>query len=205
MEIGEVERILSVVDAALREYFPNDYDARCMYAAFGIRDLLRAAGESAQIVYGDLLCFSVSSDGREAQLEGFGTSDTSRPSHFWVEAAGRRLDLGPYYLPRQSRLEAVQTPPVCWTISAPTPFYLRYRTHQRNHPDVELPPDDQLTERLSAFRATCARLSNTNPVPGWRWLLRSPGSVTAAARTGDRWAIGALKFLRTASLRQLPF
>lgn len=138
MDHSAYERILAVVDAALRATFPDDFDARCMYAAFGVRDMLREAGQPAEILAGDFLCFSVSKDGQEALMEGFGAHATTPPSHFWVEAAGRRLDLGPSYLPRRSRLDAAAIPPLNWGLSEPLPVYLRYRERQRWHPDVEL-------------------------------------------------------------------
>lgn len=205
MDHADFERILGVVDAALRVTFPDDYDARCMYAAFGVRDLVRAAGQPAEILAGDFLCFSVSKDGREALMEGFGKPAANPPSHFWVEAAGRRLDLGPSYLPRRSRFDAAPIPPLNWGLSAPLPLYLRYRERQRCHPDVELAPDDPLAERLSQFRSTCASLAASTPTPPWSWLLYGPGAVARAARTGDRWAQGALHFLKVADRQALPF
>lgn len=200
-----MERILGVVDAALRVTFPDDYDARCMYAAFGVRDLLRAAGQSAAIVAGDFLCFSVSKDSREAMMEGFGTPAADPPSHFWVESAGRRLDLGPSYLPRRSRFDAVPIPPLNWGLSAPMPLYLRYRESQRWHPGVELPPADPLADRLSQFRSILAQAATAPPAPAWSWLLHGPGAVTRAARAGDRWAQGALRFLKVGDRQALPF
>lgn len=204
MDHAEVERILVVVDAALRATFPGDYDARCMYAAFGVRDLLRASGQPAEILAGDFLCFSVSKDGREALMEGFGAQAAIPPSHFWVEAAGRRLDLGPSYLPRRSRLDAAGIPPLNWGLSAPLPLYLRYRERQRWHPDVELPSGDPLAERLGRFRAVLAQVATAPPASGWPWVLHSSGAVTRAARTGDPWALGALRFLKVADRRTLP-
>ena len=78
MDHADFVRILGVVDAALRVTFPDDYDARCMYAAFGVRDLVRAAGQPAEILSGDFLCFSVSKDGREALM--------GRPMARWPSA-----------------------------------------------------------------------------------------------------------------------
>jgi len=202
MAVAELERVLAAVDAALRQTFPHDFDTRCMYAAFGVRDLLRAAGERAQIIAGDFLCFSVSRDGRSALMEGFGKMDANPPAHFWVEAAGRRLDLGPHYLPRRSRMEVAAIPPVCWSLGSPLPHYARYRERQRFDFDVELSPADPLVERLREFRSICAQQPAASP--HWRWMLRSQGSVTAAARDGDTWAKNALLFLKCTTVGQLP-
>lgn len=199
------EADLAIVDAALRATFPDDFDRRCMYAAFGLRDRLRAAGHLAEILAGDFLCFSLSQDGSQAILDGFGTVSADPPSHFWVEAAGIRLDLGPCYLPRRARFAAVDIPPLCWALSVPLPHYLRYRPSLRYHPDVELAPDSPLIDRLASFRAACTRDVATTPQPPWRWVLRSPGAVTAAARSGDPWARGARRFLRVAQPSELPF
>ena len=205
MDHAEHERILAVVDAALRATFPDDFDARCMYAAFGVRDLLRAAGQPAEILAGDFLCFSVSKDGKEALMEGFGAQAAAPPSHYWVEAAGRRLDLGPSYLPHRSRLDAAAIPPLNWGLSEPLPVYLRYRERQRWHPDVELPPGDPLAERLDRFRSGLAQAAGAPPAPDWPWVLHGSGAVTRAARGGDPWAMGALRFVKVANWRTLPF
>lgn len=205
MDHVEIERTLATVDAALRVTFPDDFDARCMYASFGVRDLLRAAGQSAEILSGDFLCFSVSKDGRQSLMEGFGTPTANVPSHFWVEADGRRLDLGPSYLPRSSRLDAASIPPLNWGLSAPLPLYLRYRAHHRWHADAELPSDDPLIENLSRFRSILAQVATTRPTPHWSWHLHGPGAVTRAARCGDLWAKGALRFLKVADRQELPF
>lgn len=205
MEPADITHILAVVDAALREAFPDDYDARCMYAAFGVRDRFRAAGQPATIVGGDFLCFSVSKDGREALMEGFGAASATPPSHFWVEACGRRLDIGPHYLPRRSRLDAAPIPPLNWGLSAPLPPYLRYRARQRWQPEEELPPGDALADRVAWFRAACARRATAPAAPRWAWLLHGPGAVSRAARGGDAWAQGALHFLKVTDPRTLPF
>lgn len=205
MDRSGFDRALATVDAALRQFFPEDFDARCMYAAFGVRDLLRAAGQPAEIVYGDFLCFMTSQDGRDALFTGFGTADGDRPSHFWVEAAGYRLDLGPYYLVRQARFRAAPIPPLCWKLAAPLPIYLRYRVLQRCDPDVELPPGDPLVERVAGFRAKCLEVSADAPAAPWPWALTNPGAVTQAARAGDVWASGALHVLKQAHLQRLPF
>lgn len=204
MDHSGYERILAVVDAALREAFPENYDARCMYASFGIRDLLREAGEPANILAGDFLCFTVGRDGKPL-LEGFGNSHDGRPSHFWVESGGRLLDLGPCYLPRRSRLNAVPMPPVSWRLSSPLPLYLRYRRLQRWPQDVELHPDDPLGDRMNQFRQVLTRLATTRLTPPWSWMLHSPSAVTRASQAGDPWAYATLQFLKIADIRTLPF
>lgn len=199
------ERSLAIVDEALRIAFPSDFDTRCMYAAFGLRDLLRSAGLPAQIVAGDFLCFSMSTDGRQAIMDGFGSPSANPPSHFWVETDRLRLDLGPFYLPRRARFDAVSVPPLCWTLPVRLPHYLRYRPRLRHHPDAELPPDSPLSSNLARFRQVCADVALRAPSPPWRWLLSSPGSVTAAARNGDTWARGARRFLSVSTASALPF
>jgi hypothetical protein len=204
IENQALEQVLGVVDSALRAHFPDDFDARCMYAAFGVRDRLAALGQSATIVTGDVLCLSASRSCAAPMLEGFGTQDGTAPSHFWVEAAGRRLDLGPHYLARRSRLDALPSPPVAWGLDVPQPLYLRYRVRER-HPEFELPSNDPLAKRLAGFSADCARRAEEVPTPSWTWLLRSPGSVRAAARAGDTWARTALLFEARVDRSHLPF
>src|ERR1700686_4584001 len=83
-----ITRSLIIVDQTLREVFPDDFDQRCMYAAFGLRLLLKQVGLKPQIIGGDFLCFVLSTDSRKATLQGFGSHTSPKPSHYWVEADG---------------------------------------------------------------------------------------------------------------------
>ncbi len=112
MKIGEVkiEELFAATDWCLRNSFPDDYDARCLYSACAIHTILKSKGVKAIIVGGNVGAFTLSADGREALLEGFGGGDVSQPSHYWVEANGVILDPGVSYLPKKSQMSAVSMP-----------------------------------------------------------------------------------------------
>lgn len=202
MDPAELESVLARVDATLRGVFPDDFDRRCMYAAFGVHDLLVAGGHAAEVAAGDFLFLTVSRD--QLLMEGFGTADLAGPpSHFWVEADGFRVDLGPHYLAHRTRLPgATAAPPLCWKRGTPLPHFARYRERERVQ---ALAVDDAVAERLQRFRAACLEATAPAIGPPWAWLLRSPGSVTAAVRQGDLWAAGAQAYLKRSRLADLPF
>jgi hypothetical protein len=103
--ISTITRTLYVVDCSLRKEFPEDFYKRCMYAAFGSTALLQDAGYEANIVGGDFLAFVVAKSEQRAGLQGFGLG-TDQPSHFWVEVDNTIVDVGPHYLPEDSRFPA---------------------------------------------------------------------------------------------------
>ena len=61
-----ITRVLSVVDWCLKHQFPDNYDARCMYSAFGASTMLNEAGLVAQIITGDVYAFTVTPSGDQA-------------------------------------------------------------------------------------------------------------------------------------------
>lgn len=204
----DITRCLAVVDQVLRTTFPDNFDQRCMYAAFGIRDLLRLRGISAEIVGGDVLCFVLSQDARQSTLQGFGNASSELPSHFWLESDGVLLDLGPHYLPRGSSYPALAMPVVRWPLKAELPLFLRYRRRIRYHADVQLQqPDPAITRRMNTFLARCFEHDRSGqPVKtDWTWELTGMPAVRQAAQRGDRWARGAFLFLERATRAELPF
>lgn len=203
---GIITRVFVVVDRALRATFPADYDKRCMYAAFAIRDLLRSQGLSATIVGGEFAAFVVSTDERRAGLQGFG-SNLDSLSHYWVETCGKHLDLGPHYLPRSSTYPVVRMPIVSWSLDVPFPLYLRYRQAIRYDENVELSSDTAITARMSKFRADCnTRYKNLLGQPHLPiWLLTNPESLNSKAKEGDIWARNALRYSQEFNSQIFPF
>lgn len=201
-----IPRCISIVDRALRATFPDDYDKRCMYAAFGLRDLLKTTGHAATIVGGEFLAFTVSQSESEASLQGFGLG-AGEPSHYWVEVAGSLLDLGPHYLPRSSSYPAAKMPIVAWLMATPLPPYLRYRAAVRYDPDVELQSNPATTKRMQDFLGECLRRHKAQIGQSKlaSWLLTDASSLSAAAKAGDVWARHALRFERQTKVEQLPF
>lgn len=199
-------RQVSVVDSALRAMFPQDYDKRCMYAAFGLRVLLREAGVNAKIIGGDFVAFVVARTEKRAGMEGFGFGE-EYPSHYWVETEDTLVDLGPHYLPRASSYPAAKMPIVTWRTDEPLPLYLRYRTRIRYGPDVELASDAAITARMCDFLEQCANCKNARlgqpKLPSW--VLTGTSSLVSAAERGDVWARNAMRFSRVARAEELPF
>jgi len=202
----EIASCMGLIDSMLRELFPDDYDARCMYAAFGLSSLLRQLGLDARIVGGDFLAFVVSKDGRQANLQGFGQgSDSALPSHFWVESSGRLLDLGPHYLPRKSSFPAATIPAIALPL-AQSPLFLRYRPKIRYEPDVQLASDDAITGRMRAFLKECNRRWEKGIRPTLpTWIFNGKEALQRAATGRDPWAQSAIQFARRARIEELPF
>lgn len=198
-----------VVDRALRATFPGDYDKRCLYSAFATCTLIQDAGYSASIVGGRFLAFVVSETGDRAGLQGFGgdLDQLDPPSHFWVEAEGRILDLGPRYLSRGSSFPTAPIPMVAWNPPDGLPKYLRYQASIRYAPDVELLSNFEISNRKEAFVADCRRRyrSQVGQPKLSTWLLTDEGAVVGAASRGDLWALNALKFAERVNLGELPF
>lgn len=194
----ETRRALRVVDKALRDFFPHDFHKRCMYAAFGIRDVLRDRGIVAEIVGGDFRCFMLSRDRKLPTIEGFGGSKQGgQPSHFWLECDGRLLDLGPHYLPKESPHPVVATPVVRWRLRAELPLFVRYEPKIRYDRDAVLDSTPEVNQRMAVFVDRCRGLArSTKPLPSrWDWELTDMASVESAASRGDRWAQGAIRYL----------
>jgi hypothetical protein len=202
-----IARSLAIVDKALRAAFPDDFDKRCMYAAFGLRSLLQEAGLSPEIVGGEFLCLALSPDGKRATLQGFGKPNSQEPSHYWVELGKTLIDVGPHYLPRNSSHPSVPIPFVRWSLAAPLPRFLRYRAVIRYDPHVTLVSDAEILNRMDDFLARCQQENQaaTGEVKLPTWQLKDMASLQYAAQRGDPWARGTSMFLRHSATIQLPF
>lgn len=199
-------RCLTIVDRTLRASFPGDYEKRCLYAAFGLRALLKTRGAEATVIGGDVLAFVVSADTQRAGLQGFGFGSDG-PAHYWVEADGLLIDIGPHYLPRGSSYSAAKVPMVAWRKNTPLPPYLRYRESVRYAQDVELVADSAIMERMKRFIEDCCKRNaaqSGQPKPP-AWLLTDDGALRAAAKAKDVWALNALRFVQVAHLQDYPF
>lgn len=103
-----ISRSISVVDQSLRDVFPENYWKRCMYAAFGLRELLKEEGIASEIIAGDVACFVLYTQDNQPGMDGFKTETPGVPAHFWVETVNVLIDLGPYYLPRDTRRHSLR-------------------------------------------------------------------------------------------------
>jgi hypothetical protein len=206
MHLRELEPILTTVANALRVEFPDDFHKRCMYAAWGVRSLLTDTGVRAEIIGGDFVAFVVSRDGTRAGMQGFAHSK-DQCSHFWVEASGRLIDLGPYFLPNESSYEVVQMPAVAWELSQQLPRYLRYRIQKRFGQDAPLNKDPTINARGAAFVERCHGIAHSSNVPSKfpTWIVTGPASVEIAANRKVPWAIGATRFARRSDSADVPF
>lgn len=204
-----ITRSLAVVDKTLREAFPEDFDKRCMYAAFGLRQLLQAAGLTPQIVGGQFMCLVVSPDGQQATFQGFGTpnSQAPEPSHYWVEVGQVLVDLGPHYLSRRSSHPAASMPFVRWSLHTNLPPFLRYQEAVRYDQNVMLAADPTITKRMKDFLDYCLQESQATTgetrLPSWQ--LKDMTSLQYAAQRGDAWARAGVFFLKTRPVVSLPF
>lgn len=208
MKIGhvKVEDIFAAIDWCLKNTFPENYDARCLYNACAIHTLLKREGIKSVIVGGSAGAFTLSVDGREALLEGFGGGDATRPSHYWVEANGIILDPGTSYLPRRSRMHALQMPMVAWKKRGALPKYIQYVEKIRYAEGAEYIFPDEIAERVAVFIDCCEKRYASKVVNKKlsTWILSSSEKLNNAAKSGDRWAIGALRFQAMESAPKIP-
>jgi len=198
-------RALSVVDQALREAFPDNYWKRCTYAAFGLHTLLKDNEVATQIVFGDMMCFTLSPDASKPGMAGYGNAGAGAPAHFWVEAGGSLLDLGPHYLPCDALRPIVSMPLIRWPLDEPMPLYLRYLEKGRGHADVR--PEPSMSRQVADFIERCRALRHSavdaSPPPAWQ--LTGTPSLRSAADNGDIWARGALRWSSRVKSSVLPF
>lgn len=200
-----IRRSFHIVDKGLRAVFPDSYWKRCTYAAFGMRMLLQEVGITSHIVFGDMLCFTMTHDGKKPLLGGYGNAPGDAPSHYWLEAAGSILDLGPHYLPCSASRPIVGVPLIRWPVNTPMPSYLRYREAGRG--DHTLRSSPSIADRVAQFLEHCQVLRQSSQfvtaVPTWQ--LKGEESLRLAARKGDPWARGALIFASRINPLELPF
>jgi hypothetical protein len=194
---------LATVDHVLRQRFPDDFDKRCMYAAFGLRALLRRTGIGSEIVGGRYTCFVVSADLQHASHQGFGTGSNDQASHYWVEAQGYLLDPGPHYLPLRSSFPAAPIPMVRWPLASPIPHFMRYQEQARYHQEAKLRSSQEIQDRMNQFLAACEEARTDVATPCWQ--LKGMESLRYAAGNRDRWALGALRFIAEYPPSSLPF
>lgn len=206
MHLRELEPILTTVANALRVEFPDDFHKRCLYAAWGVRSLLIDAGVRAEFIGGDFVAFVVSRDGTRAGVQGF-THAKDQCSHFWVEASGRLIDIGPHFLPNESSYDVAEMPAVAWDLSHQLPRYLRYRIQERFNEDTLLIRDQVINSRCAAFAECCRRIARSSDAPSKfpTWIVTGPASVEIAANRKVPWAIGAARFARRSDSADVPF
>lgn len=200
-----ISRSFAIVDHTLRETFPNNYWQRCMYAALGMRELLYADGISARIVFGDLACFTISPDFQTAGWDGY-VNDGKSAAHFWLEADGLQLDLGPYYLPANSRRPLAAMPLVRWQLNEVRPPYLKYRELGRG--DVDLQTDVDLAKRAVDFVDRCVTLHRSGSrilLGAATWQLTGTPSLMTEAHRGNTWARAALQLVMGRMPPPAPF
>lgn len=208
MRIGhvKVEELFATTDWCIKNTFPADYDARCLYSACAIHSILKNEGIKAIIVGGNVGAFTMSSDGRQALVEGFGGGDVNQPSHYWVEVDGFILDPNVSYLPKSSRIQAVPMPMIAWDKNTPMPQYLQYKYTIRYSEEVEYVFPNEILVRISDFIESCKKRYSSKAAKKKlsTWLLASPKDLNNAAKAGDKWASGAIRFQSMRSAPRVP-
>lgn len=204
--LAVVERVLAVVEARLRESFPDDFHRRCAFSAFAIRALLRDQGIDAVLVGGKFATFVMTPDQSRMAVQGFRSGKEPHP-HYWVEADDRLIDLAPHLLPFGSEYPIVPMPALAWNMNAPLPMAFRYKARQRYRPDSAMSTDPKLCARADAFVQECRVLiGDTDGAPILpTWIVSSYAALMAAVDRGDPWACGAKRFEQMANSDSLPF
>lgn len=192
----KIDELFSTIDWCLKNSFPTDYDARCLYTACAIYSILKDVGVKSVIVGGDVRVFTLSSDGREASLEGFCGSSQDQPSHYWVEADGILLDPIISYLPKSSRIQRCPMPMIAWNCKNKLPKGLQYKETVRYNEDVQFIFPDEFCDKIFNFIEECKKKYKFNISKSKlsTWIASSPESLFNEAKVGDKWAIGLLRF-----------
>ncbi|MCE6959646.1 hypothetical protein LAZ40_11515 [Cereibacter sphaeroides] len=194
-----VARCAHVVDRSLRKCFPEDFDARCMYAAFGMHRLAQTIGLRSIVVAGDFVALSVAMDNSRASFQGYQRSEGDF-AHYWGEIEDHIVDLGPSYLSIRSRYPAVRAPIVMWPMEVSLPPSLRYSPKIRYAPDVQFALEPEMMRRMDRFLVTCeAKFAQISGQPREsNWLVSSQRSIDVAAARGDLWALGSKRISKEA-------
>ncbi|MER8462972.1 hypothetical protein [Mesorhizobium sp. M1396] len=202
-----LERSFAIVDRTLRQSFREDYYKRCMYAAFGMQSLLTELGYPASIQGGDVLAFMVARSGNEAGLQGFANASDGH-AHYWTVAENRLIDIGPYYLPRESSFSAVQVPLIAWSTFERLPPFLRYRVAEDFGRTTILVADESIQQRMAKFIELCRRKLKQQigqPKPP-NWILTGTAALLSRGERGDPWARNAMLFsTMPGTVENLPF
>lgn len=187
-----ISRIAIVVEKSLRKCFPDDYDNRCMYAAFGMHTLAKKQNHTSIIVAGGFAALTVSRDNSHAVYQGYNDGD-GEFGHYWCEIDGHTVDLGPSFLPVSSKFSAANAPLIMWPLTKEFPASLRYAPKMRYHTDVQPQMADDIMQKLEGFLAVCdQKFAALHGQPKLKtWVLSGPGALTTAAAKGDLWAKGS--------------
>ena len=188
-----IARCAHVVDRSLRKSFPDDFDARCLYAALGMHRLAARMGYSSNMVGGDFSALAVAVDNSQASFQGYSLSDgDGEYAHYWCEIEGHIVDLGPTYLSERSRFAAVRAPIVMWPTAISLPESLKYRPKIRYAPDGEHRMAPEIMDRIDKFFQICDKkfASLSGQPKATNWLASGPKSIVAASDRGDLWALG---------------
>ncbi|MEL0609063.1 MULTISPECIES: hypothetical protein [Vibrio] len=192
----KVNNLFATIDWCLKKTFPTDYDSRCLYTACAIYSILQKEGVSSIIVGGNVGAFTMSIDGRQASLEGFAGSNRDQPSHYWVEVNDVLLDPNVSYLPKSSKIPRVPMPMIAWKRKGTLPKSLQYRAQIRYDENVEFRFPDDIAERISGFVDMCQKRYSSKAAKKKLsgFILSSPENLHQYAISGNKWAVGAMRF-----------
>ena len=189
-----IARCAYVVDRSLRKSFPDDFDARCMYAALGMHRLATKLGYTSNMVGGDFSALMVAADNSQASFQGYNrTINDGEYAHYWCEIEGHIVDLGPTYLSENSRFVAVTAPIVMWPIKISLPESLKYEPKIRYAPNAEHMMAPEIMDRIDNFFQTCdKKFTGLSGQPKMKnWLVTGPKSIALASNKGDLWTLGS--------------
>jgi len=198
----KIDDLFATIDWCLRKTFPTDYDSRCLYTACAIYSILKKEGVSSIIVGGNVAAFTMSIDGLQASIEGFAGSNSDQPSHYWVEANGLLLDPSVSYLPKSSKVQRVPMPMIAWERENVLPKSLQYRDQIRYDENVEFSFPDDIAARISSFVDLCQKRYSSKAAKKKLsgFILSSPENLHHYAISGNKWAMGAMRFQSMSSV-----
>jgi hypothetical protein len=167
--------------------------------------MLHDRGTVAEVVGGHFGALVLTDQNRLA-FQGF-EPGLERCPHFWVECAGRLIDLGPYLLAFGSPYPVVTMPAVAWDQDVPLPAAIRYKVLERFPADSRISRTRIVREQCDAFVEQCrSRAGDRDYAPQLpTWIATGHASLAAAAERDDPWALGARRFEQVAQFQPPPF
>ncbi len=172
--------LCAVVDAHIRDAFPDTFPQRSLLASSAIRHIAANAGFETQAFFGEFQCLTFHKSGAYAQRR-------ARKEHHWCGVGEFVVDLGLLHMGYEEE-GFVDAPLLVWDAKHMMPdAAFGYVMNAMPPPGFEAEDPD-----FEPFVLRCLRAWQTVPDPRWIGpFLRGPKDLDRLVEKQDPWAIGA--------------